>query len=222
MNYREPARTGTRRRRWIVLAVLVAIGAALIGVRVFQPLTDLSISAARYFGNPHGNQGPPGAARPGGETRSGVTVADGVVPDGVTVFDDDIPAVANLDPDLLRALRRAAKAAAKDGVEFVVNSGWRSGEYQKHLLREAISKYGSESEAARWVATPDTSPHVSGNAIDIGPAAATTWLSRHGARYGLCQIYRNEPWHFEFRPDADEHGCPPRYANPTQDPRMHQ
>ena len=34
--------------------------------------------------------------------------ADGAVPDGVTVFDDDVPAVANLDPALLGVLRQAA------------------------------------------------------------------------------------------------------------------
>jgi hypothetical protein len=146
--------------------------------------------------------------------------ADGVVPDGVTVFDDAIPAVANLDPDLLGALRRAATDAAGDGVELFVDSGWRSPQYQEQLLREAVSKYGSEEEAARWVATADTSAHVSGDAVDIGHADATAWLSEHGAAYGLCQTYGNEPWHYELRPRAVDHGCPPRYADPTHDPRM--
>ena len=72
--------------------------------------------------------------------------ADGAVPEGVRVFDDDIPAVANLDPGLLRALRQAATDAAQDGIEIVVNSGWRSREYQKQLLREAVAKYGSERQ----------------------------------------------------------------------------
>jgi LAS superfamily LD-carboxypeptidase LdcB len=128
--------------------------------------------------------------------------------------------VANLDPDLLSALRQAARDAARGGVTFHVTSGWRSRDYQDQLLREAISQYGSEEEAARWVATADTSLHVSGDAIDIGPTAATAWLSRHGADYGLCQIYRNEPWHYELRPDAVDDGCPRMYADPTQDPRM--
>ena len=30
--------------------------------------------------------------------------------------------------------------------------------------------------------------------------AATAWLARRGAGYGLCQVYRNELWHFELRP----------------------
>jgi zinc D-Ala-D-Ala carboxypeptidase len=129
-------------------------------------------------------------------------------------------AVANLDPELLGALRQAAGDAADQGVELVVNSGWRSPEHQERLLQEAVSKYGSEEEAARWVATADTSPHVSGDAVDIGPSAATAWLSEHGARYGLCQIYGNEPWHYELRPEAVDVGCPAMYADPTHDPRM--
>ena len=147
---------------------------------------------------------------------------DGAVPQGVRVFDDGIPAVANLDPGLLRAFRHAAGDAAKDGIEILVNSGWRSREYQKQLLRDAIAKYGSEKEAARWVATPDTSSHVSGDAVDIGPSRATAWLSKHGAEYGLCRIYRNEPWHYELRPEAIDDGCPSMYADPRHDPRMHQ
>jgi D-alanyl-D-alanine carboxypeptidase len=148
--------------------------------------------------------------------------ADGAVPDGTTVFDDEFLGVANLDPALLDALRQAATDAAGDGVAFFVNSGWRSPEYQNQLLREAVSEYGSEAEAARWVATADTSPHVSGEAVDIGPSDAMAWLSEHGAEYGLCQIYSNEPWHYELRPEAIDHGCPPMYADPTHDPRMQQ
>jgi D-alanyl-D-alanine carboxypeptidase len=148
--------------------------------------------------------------------------SDGAVRDGVKVFDDNISAVANLDPGLRRALRQAAKDAAQDGIEIVVKSGWRSREYQKHLLRDAVAKYGSEKTAARWVAPPATSSHVSGHAVDIGPSRATAWLSKHGAEYGLCRIYRNEPWHYELRRDAIDGGCPPMYADPRHDPRMHQ
>jgi LAS superfamily LD-carboxypeptidase LdcB len=138
------------------------------------------------------------------------------------VFDDGYPGVANLAPDLLRALREAATDAADEGIEFSVNSGWRTPAYQNQLLRGAVSKYGSAEEAARWVATADTSAHVSGDAVDIGSFDARAWLSEHGARYGLCQIYGNEPWHYELRLQAIDRGCPPMYADPTHDPRMRQ
>ncbi|HET6737284.1 MAG TPA: M15 family metallopeptidase [Kribbella sp.] len=188
----------TRRTRSTFRAAFLLANVALVGVFIHQTMTT-SIPTAG---------------------RSGLGQADGAVPDGVTVFDDHIPGVVNLDPELLGALRRAAQAAARDGVVFYVNSGWRSPAYQSQLLQEAISKYGSEQEAARWVATPQNSPHVQGQAIDIGRSDATAWLAEHGAGYGLCQIYDNEPWHYELRPEAAEHGCPPRYADPTHDPRM--
>lgn len=146
-----------------------------------------------------------------GVHRGPLGESDGAVPAGTTVFDDHVPGVANLDPDLLRALRQAAGDAAP--VEFFVDSGWRSPAYQEHLLRQAILKYGSRAEAARWVATPNRSAHVSGDAVDIGHADATAWLSAHGSAYGLCQIYANEPWHYELRPEATAQGCPPMYAD---------
>jgi LAS superfamily LD-carboxypeptidase LdcB len=148
------------------------------------------------------------------------TEAEGALPDGVTVFDDRYPGVTNLHPGLLQALRKAATGAARDGVELHVNSGWRSPEYQNELLEKAVATYGSEKEAARWVATADTSPHVSGDAVDIGPSDAAAWLSEHGAAYGLCQIYGNEPWHYELRRQAIGQGCPAAYPDPTRDPRM--
>ncbi|WP_308166265.1 MULTISPECIES: M15 family metallopeptidase [Actinomadura] len=147
--------------------------------------------------------------------------ANGVIPENApfSVFDRR-PAVSRLDPDLRAALRRAAQAAQAAGVRIRVNSGWRSPAYQRRLLRNAVTKYGSEREAARWVATAETSAHVSGDAVDLGPYAATNWLSEHGAAYGLCQIYRNEPWHYELRPGAAGGGCPSMFPDPTFDPRM--
>jgi D-alanyl-D-alanine carboxypeptidase len=75
-------------------------------------------------------------------------------------------------------------------------------------------------EAERWVATPSTSAHVNGKAVDIGDSNAAAWLSEHGAQYGLCRIYGNEPWHFELRREAIDHGCPAIYPDPTHDSRM--
>jgi D-alanyl-D-alanine carboxypeptidase len=235
----EPARTTTRRiriRRIRVAGLLVVIAAiaAALGDQLpaSSSLTASSSSTAsssptaasrsehrRALGDPE--RSVPGGA-PVSERRGALGEADGAVPDGTTVFDDEIPGVAKLDSALLGALRQAATDAADDGVEFVVDSGWRSPAYQEQLLHEAVLKYGSEAEAARWVATPSTSAHVSGDAVDIGPSRAAAWLSEHGAQYGLCRIYGNEPWHFELRPDAVDHGCPAVYADPTQDPRMQQ
>jgi hypothetical protein len=218
--HREPAATARRRTRLIILSGVVVVTAVLLGVVGYRSLAAPSSSAPSPIAT-EPVVGPPEDS-PRGDQSSGLSEADGVVPDGVTVFDGEYPAVANLDPALLRALRQAATVAARRRVELYVDSGWRSPKYQEQLLNEAISTYGSEEKAARWVATPSTSAHVSGDAVDVGHSDATSWLSKHGAQYGLCQIYRNEPWHYELRPDAISHGCPPIYADPTRDPRMQQ
>ncbi|MFI7400925.1 M15 family metallopeptidase [Streptomyces sp. NPDC049541] len=195
------------------LTVVIAVITAVLGYQMPKSSSSSSLS-------------PPSDALPsdahGGGHDGALGEADGIVPNGVTVFDDTIPAVAKLKPDLLKALRRAASTAAHDGVTFYVNSGWRSKAYQNQLLRQAVAKYGSANEAARWVATAATSPHVTGDAVDLGRSDATAWLSRHGTDYGLCQIYRNETWHYELRTSAIARGCPPMYADPTEDPRMQQ
>jgi D-alanyl-D-alanine carboxypeptidase len=115
-----------------------------------------------------------------------------------TPFNVNRPTIGNLDPDLLDAIRAAARDAQDDGVAMVITSGWRSREHQQRLFDEAVSTYGSEQEASRYVATPDTSAHVTGDAVDIGPTDADDWLSQHGADYGLCQTFANEIWHFEL------------------------
>jgi zinc D-Ala-D-Ala carboxypeptidase len=199
-----------RRTRRIVLVSLALLGVAIAAFVVQPSLVGSTLSSL--------------SAEVGQSTstQTALDEADGVIPHGVavSVFDEEIPAVAKLDPDLLDALRRAATDAEADGVGLRVNSGWRSPEYQQQLLQDAVVEYGSHEEAARRVATAETSAHVSGEAVDIGPFDAAAWLAEHGAAYGLCQIYSSESWHYELRPDAVDDGCSPMYADPTEDPRM--
>ncbi|NJD66838.1 MAG: peptidase M15 [Chloroflexi bacterium] len=244
MTYREPARQTTRGTLRPIAIFLVVLTVAITGLVVYQlapsfseaHLPDIHRAASQFASqsapslseahSPDTHHAAPLSSAPSFSEAPrrnhgrGTTGDDGVLPDGVTAFDGGYPGVANLDPDLLQALREAATDAADNGIEFYVNSGWRSAEYQDQLLREAISEYGSKEEAARWVSTADTSAHVSGDAVDIGHSDALAWLSEHGAKYGLCQIYRNEPWHYELRPEAVDDDCPPMYADPTHDPRM--
>jgi hypothetical protein len=216
----------------VVLAVAL-IGTHIVGSASAMPVPFPAVSVGGQSGPMTGPDAGPsetGAAIPQpplGSDRSSksesdhtLTRADGILPDEVTVFDDEYPGIANLDPALLQALRRAATEASADGATFYVSSGWRSPAYQNQLLHQAVATYGSETEAARWVATAEKSLHVTGDAVDMDGAAAKAWLSKHGAKYGLCQIYQNEPWHYELRRQAINDGCPDRYADPTHDPRM--
>ncbi|MFD4957432.1 M15 family metallopeptidase [Microbacterium sp. NPDC058389] len=206
----NPSRPARRRRTLLgVVIALAMLLAAVVGIVAYRSAAATTLPPADT-----------GAAAVD-ETRDGaVTKVDGILPDAASPFDDDSPGIARLTPALLEALRRAATDAAEHGVDVRVNSGWRSAEYQEQLLHEAVTQYGSEAEAARWVATPATSAHVAGEAVDIGPYAAADWMIAHGAGYGLCRTYDNEAWHFELRPDAVRDGCPPLYRDPTEDPRM--
>lgn len=143
-------------------------------------------------------------------------VDDGYIESGASIspFADDVPAIAKLDPVLREAMQAAATAALADSFEFVVTSGWRSERYQQALFDDAVLEYGSAEEAGRRVATPTTSAHVTGEAVDIGFTDANSWLSQHGADYGLCQIYANEMWHFELATTPGGE-CPPQLPDAT-------
>jgi zinc D-Ala-D-Ala carboxypeptidase len=138
----------------------------------------------------------------------------GYLPDGQTVspFDVTNPVIAWLDPPLLAAIQKAARGAEADGVGVQITSGWRTEGFQQRLFDDAVRTYGNIDTAQQFVASPDASRHVVGKAVDVGPVEADTWLIRNGSRFGLCQIYANEIWHFELA--ADESGsCPPLRAN---------
>jgi len=125
------------------------------------------------------------------------------------------PAVGNLDPRLLGAVQQAATTAAVQGVTMTITSGWRSPEFQQQLLDDAVLTYGSVAAARQYVQTPERSHHVLGQAVDIGPTAGDQWLIANGARFGLCQIYANELWHFELATDAAGN-CPPLQATAAE------
>ncbi|MDT5162551.1 MAG: zinc D-Ala-D-Ala carboxypeptidase, partial [Mycobacterium sp.] len=138
--------------------------------------------------------------------RIGLAATDtygGWIPDGQTLspFDVSNPALAQLDPSLLNAVQDATRAAAAQGVDLRITSGWRSKGFQQRLFDDAVGKYGSVDIARQFVASPDVSKHVVGQAVDVAPVDADNWLIRNGARFGLCQVYANELWHFELAVD---------------------
>ena len=123
-------------------------------------------------------------------------------------------------PRCSRALRRAATDAAADGVEFFVDSGWRSPAYQEQLLREAIAKYGSEAEAARWVATPE---HVRAR---VGRRGRHRARRRHGVavrarrRVRAVPDLRQRTLALRAAPGSRRSRLPCHVRRPTHDPRM--
>ena len=199
-------------------AVGVALGAALLAVR--RPrrglLCALVVAPMLVAGCSSGGPAGPGDGT-GASTSVGgaMTAEDGYVADGeeLSAF-ADVPAITRLDDALRAAVQDAARDATADGVDFHVASGWRSAAYQQALFDAAVAEYGSPEAAREWVLGPDESSHVRGEAVDIGPTDAMSWLTQHGSDYGLCQTYGNEMWHVEL---AVERGgqCPAPAADPT-------
>jgi D-alanyl-D-alanine carboxypeptidase len=158
--------------------------------------------------------GPPTGA-PAGDAgaltigSAGVDTWNGWLPDGKTFspFDTVSQPITRLDPLLLRAIQDATRAASAQGVNITLTSGWRSKGFQQRLFADAVRQYGSVDLAQQFVASPDGSKHVLGEAVDVTGVGASDWLIRNGAQFGLCQIYANENWHFEIAVD-DNGRCP--------------
>jgi zinc D-Ala-D-Ala carboxypeptidase len=172
--------------------------------------TDIAASPSAQLTN--------GPAPPGDTPFSiGSAITDttgGYLPDGHTVAPSDVtnPVVGFLDPALLAAVQNAARAAAADGVDVQITSGWRTKGFQRRLFDDAVRTFGSAEIAKQYVASPDASHHVIGKAVDVGPAETDNWMIHNGPRFGLCQIYANEIWHFELA--ADQNGnCPALLPN---------
>jgi hypothetical protein len=108
--------------------------------------------------------------------------------------------VIEIHPLLASRFLAAKSAAAGEGVNLYITSGFRSQARQEVLFANAIKKYGNETEAAKWVLPAHFSHHPQGLAIDVNypkdPSGAK-WLEDNGARFGLCRVYANEWWHFE-------------------------
>ena len=224
MTYSEQARTATRRIRIrrirvtgllvVIAAIVAALGYQLLASSVLDghhPSTSFAVSTVVFAVN---------TVVFAVSTVVRLARLTVPVPDGATVFDDEIPGVANLDP-ICSVPCSKPQLMPRTTVEFFVDSGWRSPEYQNQLLREAVSGTDPKRKPPggwpprRHLLTCREAQSTSGPSV---PA----WLSEHGAEYGLCQIYGNEPWHYELRPEAIDHRCPPMHADPTHDPGMQQ
>ncbi len=144
-----------------------------------------------------------------------LSLGSGVVTESVTATG----VADSLHPLLLNRFTAAKIVAARQGVNLYITSGFRTRERQGELFREALSRYGSESEAAKWVLPPHFSHHPEGLAVDInypGDRAGARWLERNGYRFGLCRVYANEWWHFEAVSSPGE-PCPPMAPNALVD-----
>lgn len=151
-----------------------------------------------------------------------VSIIEGCAPNerslGNKAITSDYSEAKQIHPKLALRFKVASAYAKKKGINLYIASGYRTQERQKYLFDKAIKKYGSETEAAKWVLPPYVSRHPMGLAIDVNypsdPSGAK-WLEKNGWKYGLCRVFENEWWHFES-PIAPGEKCPPRMKNASE------
>ncbi|MBE6753988.1 MAG: D-alanyl-D-alanine carboxypeptidase family protein [Ruminococcaceae bacterium] len=149
--------------------------------------------------------------------------SDHPVPENYTVrlkrLRNDFKVDERIYPDL-QAMFDAARA---QGIYPLINSAYRTAEYQQTLLDNKLSELSAQGttgdaameEALSWVAAPRTSEHQLGMAIDItveGTACTLDdvyrWMEENSWRYGFIRRYPEnklsitginyEPWHFRY------------------------
>jgi len=97
-------------------------------------------------------------------------------------------------PDVARAFDRMERAAAADGVDLIVVSGFRSNAEQAALF--------AKRPDPKWVAPPGRSLHRLATELDLGSSAAYGWLAANAERFHFTQRYAWEPWHYGYTLNA--------------------
>lgn len=152
------------------------------------------------------------------------------LPDGYTV-ETKVAESSNskeLQTEAADAYLQMKAAAAAEGVELLLCSGYRSVDYQTGLFNDEVDKWRADGlseqeaydKAKTVVAVPGYSEHNTGLAADIvtpdhqtldeafEETEAFLWLSRHAQEYGFILRYPidkqaitgiiYEPWHYRY------------------------
>lgn len=124
-----------------------------------------------------------------------------------------------LTPTAFKAWQQMQQDAITDSVELLLDSGFRSINYQAQIITRELKSGSSLAEILTWIAAPGYSEHHTGRALDIVcpecPATTTefdqtdafAWLQKNANRYGFFLSYppQNpygiiyEPWHWCFQ-----------------------
>lgn len=119
-----------------------------------------------------------------------------------------------LDPTCKSQFEKLRKAAAAEGLNIYLSSGFRSYEYQSRIYNNYVRLYG-QAKTDTLSARPGHSEHQTGLAIDVNSVtdsfAATkeaAWLAVHAHEFGFIirypkgkehiTGYKYEPWHIRY------------------------
>lgn len=152
-------------------------------------------------------------AAPAAQSVTGLTYIDGILVVNKTYA---LPSDYNpgVDPDAQAAFDKMQAAAAKEGLNIYISSGFRSYDYQSGLYDRYVKRSG-KAEADRYSARPGHSEHQTGLAFDLNSIDMTfadtdecAWVNEHCAEYGFIIRYPQgsesitgymyEPWHLRY------------------------
>ncbi len=119
-----------------------------------------------------------------------------------------------LDPETESQFNKLSAAAAKEGLNIYLSSGYRSYSYQSQIYSNYSSIYGAET-ADTFSARPGHSEHQTGLAIDVNSiddsfagTPEAEWLAKNAHHYGFIirypadkvdiTGYKYEPWHLRY------------------------
>jgi len=119
-----------------------------------------------------------------------------------------------LDPETESAFYTLSEAAAEEGLDIWLASGFRSYDTQDRIYNNYVDSYGQET-ADTFSARPGHSEHQTGLAIDVNTiddsfagTPEAIWLEEHAHEYGFIirypkgkesiTGYKYEPWHIRY------------------------
>ena len=132
-----------------------------------------------------------------------------LLPDSLTYKNYNIYVTKNT----YKALIKMSQAAKKEGVILLVDSGFRSKNYQKKIIERYIKKGVPFKDVVKYVAPPGYSEHMLGTALDFVPSSKSfissesyRWLKNNASKFGFKQTYTNnntnnllnESWHWNY------------------------
>lgn len=148
------------------------------------------------------------------EQINGITYVNGILIANKTY---DLPSTYNpggILPEAQAAFNEMKAAAARDGLNLWICSGFRSYSYQRDLYNSYVNRDG-KAKADTFSARPGHSEHQTGLAMDINMAGdafnntrEAKWIAAHCAEYGFILRYpqgkqditgyKYESWHVRY------------------------
>lgn len=147
------------------------------------------------------------------DKQEGLTYIQGILVVNKTY---SLPSTYNpgMNSEAMAAFESMKKAAATDGINLFIVSGFRSYSYQANLYKNYVARSG-QAEADRFSARPGHSEHQTGLAMDLNSASSSfagtkeaIWLANNSYRFGFIVRYPKgkesitgymyEPWHMRY------------------------